>query len=132
MNTPVNMPYCRLPEVMGRMRRVHFVGIGGVGMSGIAEVLVNLEFQVSGSDVRESATTQRLAKLGAEICIGHRAANVKDRDVVVTSSAVKDDNPEVVMARELRIPVVPRAEMLAREARQLPRRRGPHHADVIG
>ncbi|MFC1683852.1 UDP-N-acetylmuramate--L-alanine ligase [Pseudomonadota bacterium] len=113
MNTPVNMPYCRLPEVMGRMRRVHFVGIGGVGMSGIAEVLVNLEFQVSGSDVRESATTQRLAKLGAEICIGHRAANVKDRDVVVTSSAVKDDNPEVVMARELRIPVVPRAEMLA-------------------
>jgi len=113
MNTPINMPCCRLPEVMGRMRRVHFVGIGGVGMSGIAEVLVNLEFQVSGSDVRESATTQRLAKLGAEICIGHRAANVKDRDVVVTSSAVKDDNPEVVMARELRIPVVPRAEMLA-------------------
>ena len=113
MNTPVNMPYCRLPEVMGRMRRVHFVGIGGVGMSGIAEVLVNLKFQVSGSDVRESAATQRLARLGAEICIGHRAANVKDRDVVVTSSAVKDDNPEVEMARELRIPVVPRAEMLA-------------------
>jgi UDP-N-acetylmuramate--alanine ligase len=113
MSAPNTMLDGRLSEVMGRMRRIHFVGIGGVGMSGIAEVLVNLAFQVSGSDVRESATTRHLAQLGAEICIGHRAKNVEGRDVVVISSAVKMDNPEVVAARQQRIPVIPRAEMLA-------------------
>ena len=113
MTAPTTMLDGRLSEVMGRMRRIHFVGIGGVGMSGIAEVLVNLQFQISGSDVRETAATRRLARLGAEICIGHRAENVKGRDVVVISSAVKADNPEVAAAREQRVPVIPRAEMLA-------------------
>lgn len=96
-----------------RIHRVHFVGIGGAGMGGIAEVLSNLGYAVSGSDLRQNAVTQRLAKLGAEIFVGHDAANVKDCDVVVTSTAVSADNPEVIAAREARIPVVPRAEMLA-------------------
>ncbi|VAX08772.1 UDP-N-acetylmuramate--L-alanine ligase [hydrothermal vent metagenome] len=105
---------CRRPdEVMGRVKRIHFVGIGGVGMSGIAEVLLNLEFEVTGSDVRESPTTQRLATMGAEIKIGHRSRNVVGCDAVVVSSAVKKDNSEVTAARVQRIPVVPRAEMLA-------------------
>jgi UDP-N-acetylmuramate--alanine ligase len=97
----------------GHVRRVHFVGIGGAGMGGIAEVLSNLGYVVSGSDLRENAVTQRLIKLGAEIFVGHDATQVKDCDVVVTSTAVSADNPEVVAAREARIPVVPRAEMLA-------------------
>ncbi len=101
------------PDSMGRMRRIHFVGIGGAGMSGIAEVMVNLDYAVSGSDQRESAVTQRLAGLGAQIFIGHAAEQVRDCDAVVISSAVKADNPEVQAAREWRIPVVPRAEMLA-------------------
>ncbi|RLJ18521.1 UDP-N-acetylmuramate--L-alanine ligase [bacterium endosymbiont of Escarpia laminata] len=101
------------PDSMGRMRRIHFVGIGGAGMSGIAEVMVNLDYAVSGSDQRESAVTRRLAGLGAQIFIGHAAEQVKDCDAVVISSAVKADNPEVQAAREWRIPVVPRAEMLA-------------------
>lgn len=105
---------CRRPaEVMGRVKRIHFVGIGGVGMSGIAEVLLNLEFEVTGSDVRESPATRRLAGMGAKVRIGHRARNVVGCDVVVISSAVKEDNPEVAAARVQRIPVVPRAEMLA-------------------
>ncbi len=101
-----------VPE-MRRVRRIHMIGIGGSGMSGIAEVLVNLGYEVAGSDLRESAVTQRLAAKGVEIFIGHRAENVGSADVVVTSSAVNRANPEVAHAREARIPVVPRAEMLA-------------------
>ncbi len=96
-----------------RTRRVHFVGIGGIGMSGIAEVLINLGYEVSGSDLRESETTRRLAKLGATIEQGHHPQNVEGAHVVVTSTAVKTDNPEVVAASERGIPVIPRAEMLA-------------------
>ncbi len=93
--------------------RVHFVGIGGIGMSGIAEVLLNLGYVVSGSDLKESDVTRRLVQLGARIQTGHREDNVTEVDVVVISSAVKKDNPEVVAARRRKIPVIPRAEMLA-------------------
>lgn len=96
-----------------RIRRVHFVGIGGAGMGGIAEVLSNLGYAVSGSDLRQNTVTQRLVKMGTQVFVGHDAANVKDCDVVVTSTAVSADNPEVIAARAARIPVVPRAEMLA-------------------
>ena len=96
-----------------KVKNIHFVGIGGSGMNGIAEVLLNLGFQVSGSDLAESAVTQRLQTLGVTIHHGHAADNLKDVDVVVTSTAVKADNPEVVAARERKIPVVPRAVMLA-------------------
>jgi len=96
-----------------RIRKVHFVGIGGIGMSGIAEVLLNLGYRVSGSDLAESDTTNRLQKLGAEVYAGHRAENLKEADVVVTSSAVRKDNPEVKAAQGRLIPVIPRAEMLA-------------------
>jgi UDP-N-acetylmuramate--alanine ligase len=95
------------------VRRIHFVGIGGSGMSGIAEVLVNLGYAVSGSDAAESATTQRLAALGATVAIAHDAAHVAGADAVVVSSAVAPDNPEVRAARARRVPVVPRAVMLA-------------------
>ena len=95
-----------------RVKRVHFVGIGGVGMCGIAEVLHNLQFEVSGSDVRESANTKRLASLGVKIAIGHDPQLVKGVDVVVVSSAVDETNPEVRAARAGKIPVIPRAEML--------------------
>jgi len=98
---------------MSRIKRVHFIGIGGSGMSGIAEVLINLGYQVSGSDIKESISTQRLKKLGAKIFVGHDVANVQDCDVVVYSTAVSDRNPEIYEARNLRIPVVRRAEMLA-------------------
>jgi UDP-N-acetylmuramate--alanine ligase len=91
---------------------IHFVGIGGIGMSGIAEVLLNLGYPVSGSDLRESEVTRRLATLGAELGFGHRAENVARADVVVVSSAVRGDNPEVAAARARGIPVIPRAEML--------------------
>jgi UDP-N-acetylmuramate--alanine ligase len=93
--------------------RVHFVGIGGIGMSGIAEVLLNLGYRVSGSDLKASDTTRRLAKLGAHVAVGHRAENLSEADVVVTSSAVRRDNPEVLAAQARKIPVIPRAEMLA-------------------
>ncbi len=96
-----------------KVKRVHFVGIGGAGMSGIAEVLVNQGYQVTGSDLTESPVTRRLARLGASIAIGHAAANVASADVVVVSTAVAPDNPEVVAARERGVPVVPRALMLA-------------------
>lgn len=92
---------------------LHFVGIGGIGMSGIAEILHNLGYQVQGSDLSESANVERLRGLGIKIFIGHTAANLKDASVVVISSAVKLDNPEVIAARAERIPVVKRAEMLA-------------------
>jgi UDP-N-acetylmuramate--alanine ligase len=101
-----------LPE-MRRIRRIHMIGIGGSGMSGIAEVLVNLGYNVAGSDLRASAVTERLAARGVEIFIGHAAQNVGAADVVVSSSAVDESNPEVIAARNARIPVVPRAEMLA-------------------
>ncbi len=94
-------------------RRVHFVGIGGVGMSGIAEVLCVLGYTVSGSDIAESAATRRLAGLGAQIHFGHDAANLGEADAVVVSSAIRSDNPEYVEARRRRVPIVPRAEMLA-------------------
>lgn len=96
-----------------RIRQVHFVGIGGIGMSGIAEVLLNLGYRVTGSDLAESETIGRLRQLGAEIRVGHRAENLKEADVVVISSAIRGDNPEVVAAQERIIPVIPRAEMLA-------------------
>lgn len=96
-----------------KVRRIHFVGIGGAGMSGIAEVLLTLGFEVSGSDLSESAATRRLARLGAKVHVGHASAHVGRADVVVTSSAVAADNPEVVAARARGIPVVPRAQMLA-------------------
>lgn len=97
----------------GKLKRIHFIGIGGAGMSGIAEVLINLGYEVSGSDIRESKVTKRLVEQGATVHIGHVAGNVKNCDVVVTSTAVQKDNAEVVAAKEQRIPVIPRAEMLA-------------------
>ena len=96
-----------------RIKQVHFVGIGGAGMGGIAEVLANIGYQITGSDLAQNAMTERLASLGAKIYKGHNAANIEGANVVVVSSAVKDDNPEVLAAREQNIPVVPRAEMLA-------------------
>ncbi|MFZ5654623.1 MAG: UDP-N-acetylmuramate--L-alanine ligase [Pseudomonadota bacterium] len=98
---------------MRRIRRIHFVGIGGAGMSGIAEVLLNQGYAISGSDLAESASVQRLRELGASIWIGHAAGHAAGADVVVQSAAVAADNPELAAARELRIPIVRRAEMLA-------------------
>ena len=99
--------------MFAKVQRIHFVGIGGIGMSGIAEVLLTLGYKVSGSDLRESSVTQRLAGLGAIIFIGHRAENVTGSEAVVTTSAVTRDNPEIQAARAQHIPVIPRAEMLA-------------------
>ncbi|MEO6212639.1 MAG: UDP-N-acetylmuramate--L-alanine ligase [Vicinamibacterales bacterium] len=99
--------------MLGRTRRIHFVGIGGIGMSGIAELLANLGYEVSGSDVKRSDTTARLEGLGVRVTSGHRVSNLGAVDVVVTSSAIGGDNPEVVDARARHIPVIPRAEMLA-------------------
>ncbi|WP_286239699.1 UDP-N-acetylmuramate--L-alanine ligase [Neptuniibacter halophilus] len=101
-----------IPE-MRRISRIHFIGIGGVGMCGIAEVLLNQGYQISGSDIKPSATTNRLQGLGMTICIGHSEENVSAVDVVVVSTAVNEENPEVKAAREQRIPIVRRAEMLA-------------------
>ncbi|MGD8941393.1 MAG: UDP-N-acetylmuramate--L-alanine ligase, partial [Gammaproteobacteria bacterium] len=98
---------------MGRVNRIHFVGIGGVGMGGIAEVLLNLGYQVSGSDMKENAVTKRLSKLGATVHIGHDANNIANSDVVVVSTAITKDNPETDAALRQRIPIVRRAEMLA-------------------
>jgi UDP-N-acetylmuramate--alanine ligase len=102
-----------MTDRMRRIHRIHFVGIGGVGMGGIAEVLLNLGYDVQGSDLRENAVTRRLAGLGAEVHIGHDEALVDQADVVVVTSAVGSDNPEVTAAHALRRPVVQRAEMLA-------------------
>ncbi len=96
-----------------KVRNIHFVGIGGSGMSGIAEVLVNQGYAVSGSDIGDNAATARLQKMGARVMRGHAEAHVDNADVLVVSTAVKDDNPEVVAARERHIPIVPRAQMLA-------------------
>ncbi|MGH9449052.1 MAG: UDP-N-acetylmuramate--L-alanine ligase [Terriglobia bacterium] len=99
--------------MLGKIRNIHFVGIGGIGMSGIAELLLNMGFTISGSDLKETAVTRRLAGLGAKVVAGHRAENIRGAQVVVTSSAVPETNPEVVEARRVEIPVIPRAEMLA-------------------
>ena len=99
--------------MFAKIQRIHFVGIGGIGMSGIAEVLLNLGYKVSGSDLKSSSVTQRLAGLGAAVFEGHRAENIVGSEVVVTSSAIATENPEVTEAHKLHIPVIQRAEMLA-------------------
>jgi UDP-N-acetylmuramate--alanine ligase len=99
--------------MFAKIQRIHFVGIGGIGMSGIAEVLLNLGYKVSGSDLKSSSVTQRLAGLGAAVFEGHRAENIVGAEVVVTSSAIATENPEVIEAHKLHIPVIQRAEMLA-------------------
>lgn len=110
----MNFPNIQMPtQVLGAIDRIHFVGIGGTGMSGIAEVLSNLGYQVSGSDIKESAVTERLAGLGVTIHIGHKRENISQVDVVVVSSAIDRSNEEVDEAYLNRIPVIPRAEMLA-------------------
>ena len=105
--TIVNVPEMR------RVQRIHFVGIGGAGMAGIAEVLLNQGYQISGSDIAENANTERLRELGATIVLGHMANNIEGASVVVVSSAIKQGNAELLAAHELRVPVVRRAEMLA-------------------
>lgn len=99
--------------MFAKIQQIHFVGIGGIGMSGIAEVLLNLGYKVSGSDLKSSAVTQRLEGLGAAVFEGHRAGNIAGAEVVVTSSAIATENPEVVEAHKLHVPVIQRAEMLA-------------------
>src|SRR6201998_2309681 len=99
--------------MFAKILQVHFVGIGGIGMSGIAEVLLNLGYRVSGSDLKNSVVTQRLPGLGATIFEGHRAENIAGAEVIVTSSAIAGENPEVVEAHKLHLPVIQRAEMLA-------------------
>ena len=99
--------------MLGKTRHVHFVGIGGIGMSGIAELLANLGYAVSGSDEKRSAVTDRLQTLGIRVAVGHDAVHVGDADVVVSSSAVRPSNPEIAEAQRRGIPVIPRAEMLA-------------------
>jgi UDP-N-acetylmuramate--alanine ligase len=110
-----------------RIQHIHFVGIGGIGMSGIAEVLINSGFNVSGSDLKSSEVTKRLVALGVEFSEGHRAENIGDADVVVRSTAVRDDSPEIIEARRRSIPVIPRAEMLAELMRLK-----PHSVAVAG
>jgi len=110
---PFSQKICEGKIMYGKIQKIHFVGIGGIGMSGIAEVLINLGYQVSGSDLKESDITRRLATLGGTIAYGHRAENVNEVDVVVTSTAVNLQNPEVQEANRRKIPVIPRAEMLA-------------------
>src|SRR5580765_6401974 len=97
----------------GRTHRIHFIGIGGAGMSGLAEVLLNMGYEVSGSDLRASDVTARIVQRGGRVFIGHAAANVEGAQVVVFSTAVPDDNPELVAARTAQVPVIPRADMLA-------------------
>lgn len=106
-------PRVHAAEAMGRMRHLHFVGIGGSGMNGIAQVMLNLGYEISGSDLADNLATQRLREQGARIYLGHAPENVQDADAVIISSAVTGANPEVVAAQAARIPVVPRAEMLA-------------------
>ena len=100
-------------KIFGKVKHIHLVGIGGIGMSGIAELLLNLDYFISGSDLRKTEVTEHLSDLGGKIFLGHRPQNIDGADVVVFSSAVKGDNPEIVEARERSIPVIPRAEMLA-------------------
>src|SRR5436305_5180187 len=103
-----------------RFQHIHFIGIGGIGMSGIAEVLANLGFRVCGSDLKKSEVTAHLEELGVDFTEGHAAENVGDAHVVVRSTAVRDDNPEVIEARRRAIPLIPRAEMLAELMRMKP------------
>src|ERR1700688_2318329 len=113
MSDPTGMnERTRMSDRMRRIHRIHLVGIGGAGMGGIAEVLLNLGYEVQGSDLKANSVTQRLARLGAAIFIGHSAEHLGDSDVVVVSSAVARSNPEIAAALAKRIPVVPRAEML--------------------
>jgi len=112
MNAVGTMPERPAPSLMHRVRRIHFVGIGGAGMSGIAEVMANLGFTVSGSDQNASSTVEHLRNAGIQVEVGHDPVLVKNVDVVVSSSAIADNNPEILAARAARIPVVPRAEML--------------------
>jgi UDP-N-acetylmuramate--alanine ligase len=100
-------------QKFGKTKHIHFIGIGGIGMSGIAELLINLGYNVSGSDLKGSPVTKRLSNSGATVYVGHSRENVKGADVVVYSSAVKEDNPEIIEAKDQYIPVIPRAEMLA-------------------
>jgi UDP-N-acetylmuramate--alanine ligase len=104
---------CRTSPMRHKVKHIHFVGIGGAGMSGIAEVLANQGYRITGSDLAQNAATDRLERLGAKIAVGHAPQNVAGADVVVVSTAVKSDNPEVIAARARRVPVVPRALMLA-------------------
>ncbi|MBW1805974.1 MAG: UDP-N-acetylmuramate--L-alanine ligase, partial [Deltaproteobacteria bacterium] len=97
----------------GKVRHIHFIGIGGIGMSGIAELLLNLGYRVSGSDIKDTQVTARITELGGEVHIGHKRENIEGADVVVYSSAVPVDNPEIAEAGKKYIPVIPRAEMLA-------------------
>jgi len=97
----------------GKVRHIHFIGIGGIGMSGIAELLLNLGYRVSGSDIKDTQVTARIIELGGEVHIGHKRENIEGADVVVYSSAVPVDNPEITEAGKKYIPVIPRAEMLA-------------------
>jgi UDP-N-acetylmuramate--alanine ligase len=112
LNNNTNPTTAQVPE-MRRVKRIHFVGIGGAGMGGIAEVLLNEGYQISGSDIGENQVVKRLTALGANIVIGHKAENIAQASVIVVSTAINSDNPELVAAKELRIPVVRRAEMLA-------------------
>jgi len=100
-------------KTAARLGRIHFIGIGGVGMGGIAEVLLNLGYQVSGSDIAENAVTRRMIELGAKVSLGHNAENIAGAGVVVVSSAIDESNPEIQAARVARVPIIPRAEMLA-------------------
>ena len=100
-------------KIFGKVKHIHLIGIGGIGMSGIAELLLNLGYSISGSDIKRSEVTEHLSDLGGKIFLGHGPQNIDGADVVVFSSAVKDDNPEIVEARERSVPVIPRAEMLA-------------------
>ncbi len=109
----MNRPYHFLPQTLTNINRIHFVGVGGTGMCGIAEVLSNLGYQVSGSDIKASAVTERLVKQGITVNIGHQRDNIAQVDVVVVSTAIDRNNPEIDEAYLQRIPVIPRAEMLA-------------------
>jgi UDP-N-acetylmuramate--alanine ligase len=106
------LPSFAVPE-MRRIKKIHFIGIGGAGMSGIAEVLLNTGYQISGSDINASKATRRIEAMGATVFIGHAESNIVDVDVVVCSTAIGDSNPEIAAAKKLRIPMVPRAELLA-------------------
>ena len=109
--------------MFAKIQRIHFVGIGGIGMSGIAEVLLTLGYKVSGSDLKSSSVTERLAEKGAIIFVGHRAENITGAEVVVASSAVKRDNAEIMAAHAEHVPVIQRAEMLAELMRDRKSRR---------
>ena len=112
MLNPQEIKPIEVPE-MRRIKKIHFIGIGGSGMCGIAEVLLNQGYHISGSDIQESATTRHLSTLGANVHFGHRSSNIDGANVIVVSSAINEENPEIIAAREQRIPIVPRAEMLA-------------------